>query len=122
MTIVGQLAAASSVNFALTQMIYAAVTIGSEGRFIASTRQILGLYLGINIALGILNSLPTKALHRISTTFGRIYLSLCTHTEGIVSLLQSRHDVCGDHSNSSRGEEEPCPFQFRMVIGNVCHS
>lgn len=51
-------------------MIYAAVTIGTDGAFVASTGQILGLYVGLTVALGVLNSLPTKWLHRITTFYG----------------------------------------------------
>lgn len=69
-TVVGQLAAPSSVNFALAQMIFAAVTIGTDGSFVASTGQLLGLYMGINVVLGIVNSLPTKMLHRITMLYG----------------------------------------------------
>ncbi|KAL5476691.1 TPO5_3 [Sanghuangporus weigelae] len=64
-TVIGQLATPASVTFALSQMIYAAVTISTDGTFVASTGQILGLYVGITVALGFLNSLPTKWLHRI---------------------------------------------------------
>lgn len=52
-------------------MVYAAVTISSEGSFVASTGQVLGLYVGFTVALGILNSLPTRWLHRITTFYGR---------------------------------------------------
>ncbi|KZS91121.1 amino acid permease [Sistotremastrum niveocremeum HHB9708] len=69
MTVVGQLATPSSVNFALAQMIFAAVTIATDGTFVASTGQILGLYVGLNVGIGIVNSLPTKALHRIATSY-----------------------------------------------------
>ena len=42
-TIVGQLATPASVNFALSLMIYAAVTITRDGNFTASTGHVLGL-------------------------------------------------------------------------------
>lgn len=42
-TVVGQLATPASVNFAGALMIYAAVTIGTDGSFIPSTGQVLGL-------------------------------------------------------------------------------
>jgi len=50
-------------------MVFAAVTIGSEGAFVASTGQILGLYVGINVLLGILNCMPTVFLHKLSTLY-----------------------------------------------------
>lgn len=57
-------------------MIFAAVTIGSDGAFVASTGQVLGLYVGLTVALGILNSLPTKSLHRITSVYGTFSLIL----------------------------------------------
>ena len=55
-----------------SQMIYAAVTISTDGTFVASTGQILGLYVGVTVAIGILNSLPTKWLHRIIKFYGAL--------------------------------------------------
>jgi hypothetical protein len=42
-TIVGQLAIAASDNFAASQMIYAAVTIGTNGAFVATRGQVFAL-------------------------------------------------------------------------------
>lgn len=51
-------------------MIFAAVTISTDGVFVASTGQVLGLYVGLTVALGFLNSLPTKSLHQITSIYG----------------------------------------------------
>ncbi|KAF8512146.1 amino acid/polyamine transporter I [Hysterangium stoloniferum] len=67
MTIIGQITSTTSINFALAQMIFAAVTIGSGGAFTASTGQLLGLYVGITSTFGIVCILPTTFLHRISS-------------------------------------------------------
>lgn len=92
MTVIGQLATPASVTFALyvvdscphiymldltntdfrAEMIFAAVTIGTDGRFVASNHQILGLYVGLTVALGILNSLPTRTLHKITSLYGTL--------------------------------------------------
>ena len=53
-------------------MIFAAVTIGTDGSFVATKGQILGLYVGLTVAIGILNSLPTKYLHRITSLYGMV--------------------------------------------------
>ncbi|KAH8116138.1 amino acid/polyamine transporter I [Phellopilus nigrolimitatus] len=84
MTIMGQLATPASVTFALSQMIYAAVTIGTDGTFVASTGQILGLYVGLTVALGILNSLPTKWLHRITSLY--VYFNILTTIAIIIAI------------------------------------
>ena len=52
-------------------MIFAAVTIGTDGAFVATKGQILGLYVGLTVAIGVLNSIPTKYLHRITSTYGK---------------------------------------------------
>lgn len=56
-------------------MIFAAVTIGTDGNFIASTGQVLGLYVGLTIAIGVLNSLPTKSLHKITSIYGNYFVN-----------------------------------------------
>lgn len=53
-------------------MIFAAVTIGSNGSFIASTGQILAVYISLTVAIGILNSMPTKLLHKLSFAYGEL--------------------------------------------------
>ncbi|KZT40899.1 amino acid transporter [Sistotremastrum suecicum HHB10207 ss-3] len=83
-TFVGQLATPSSVAFALAQMIFAAVTIGTDGAFVASKGQLLGLYVGINVALGLLNSLPTKVLHRVSKYY--VWVNMLTTLVVIIAI------------------------------------
>ncbi|KAL5514455.1 hypothetical protein ACEPAG_2543 [Sanghuangporus baumii] len=92
-TLIGQLATPASVTFALSQMIYAAVTIGRDGTFVASTGQILGLYVGITVALGFLNSLPTKWLHRIIKFY--VYFNILSTIAIIIAVpaAGSRTDV-----------------------------
>ncbi|TFK49035.1 APC amino acid permease [Heliocybe sulcata] len=84
LTVVGQLATPASIIFALSQMIFAAVTISTDGAFVASTGQVLGLYVGLNFAIGILNSLPTKALHRMSLFY--VYVNLFTTLAVIIAV------------------------------------
>ena len=43
----------------------------TDGAFIATKGQILGLYVGLTVAIGVLNSIPTKYLHRITTLYGK---------------------------------------------------
>lgn len=52
-------------------MIFAAVTIGSNGSFVATPQQTFGLYAGVNVLIGVINSSPTAFLHRISMGYGR---------------------------------------------------
>lgn len=50
-------------------MIFAAVTISTDGAFVASTGQVLGLYIGLAVAIGIFNSLPTILMHHVSKAY-----------------------------------------------------
>jgi len=103
MTVIGQLATPSSVNFALAQMIFAAVTIGSDGTFIASTGQVIGLYVGINVLLGMVNSLPTRMLHRISS--GYVFFNLATTLAVIIAVPAA-----------GRGHLAPSSFVWGSII------
>ena len=55
-----------------SEMIFAAVTIATDGTFTASIGQILGVYVAVNVAFGILNSLPSRIGHRISYLYGAL--------------------------------------------------
>ncbi|GJJ09906.1 hypothetical protein Clacol_004130 [Clathrus columnatus] len=91
-TIVGQLATTASVNFALAEMILAAVTIGSNGSFVATPQQTYGLYAGINVLIGAINSLPTSFLHKIS--MGYVFVNLLATFSVIIGILiGGRHDL-----------------------------
>ncbi|THH08403.1 hypothetical protein EW145_g2731 [Phellinidium pouzarii] len=84
MTIMGQLAAPASGTYALSQMIFSAATIATDGNFVASSRQILGLYVGLIVALGMTNSLPTKYLHKLYTSY--VYLNIFTTLAVIIAV------------------------------------
>ncbi|KAI5120887.1 hypothetical protein M0805_002987 [Coniferiporia weirii] len=87
MTLLGQLTAQSSIVFALSEMIFAAVTIGTDGRFIASVKEIYGVYVGLTIVIGVLNSMPTKVLHNIS--FSYIYVNVLVALAVIIAVPAS---------------------------------
>lgn len=73
LTTLGLLIKATEIDHsARSQMIFAAVTIGSNGSFIASTGQILAVYISLTVAIGILNSMPTKLLHKLSFAYGEL--------------------------------------------------
>lgn len=73
LTTLGLLIKATEIDHsARSQMIFAAVTIGSNGSFIASTGQILAVYISLTVAIGILNSMPTKFLHKLSFAYGEL--------------------------------------------------
>ncbi|KAF8314483.1 APC amino acid permease [Clavulina sp. PMI_390] len=83
-TVVGQLATPASVNFAGALMIFAAVTISTDGSFVPSTGQVLGLYCGINILMGIYNSLPSKILDKMFKYW--MWINLLTSLAVIIAV------------------------------------
>ncbi|TDL24584.1 hypothetical protein BD410DRAFT_801917 [Rickenella mellea] len=121
-TVVGQLATPASVTFAPSQMVFGAVTISTDGAFIASKGQTLGLYVGLTVGLGIFNTLPTKFLHRI--TFFYVFVNIATSIAIIIAIptagaknLASHRFVWTsvvDHS----GWNNP-PFAFLLGILSV---
>ena len=51
-------------------MIFAAVVIGTDGQFVPTASEILGVYIGFTVLLGLLMILPTRTQHQISYSFG----------------------------------------------------
>ncbi|KDQ58795.1 hypothetical protein JAAARDRAFT_193315 [Jaapia argillacea MUCL 33604] len=94
-TVIGQLSTPASVVFALSQMIFAAATIASDGTFIASTGQILGLYVGLNVAIGILNSMPTRFIHKLTHFY--VLVNLITTVAVIIAIPAGGAGNLADH-------------------------
>lgn len=104
-TIVGQLATTASVNFALSEMIFAAVTMGTNGSFVVTPQQTFGLYVAINIGIGMINSLPTAFLHKIS--MGYVFVNLLASFSVIIGIFVG---------GSLRHELAPSKFVWTSII------
>ncbi|KZO92533.1 amino acid transporter [Calocera viscosa TUFC12733] len=68
-TLISQLATTASVNFATAEMILAAVVIGTDGAYVPTPGQTIAVYVGLNFAIGIFDSLPTKWLHKTAQVY-----------------------------------------------------
>ncbi|KZT53837.1 APC amino acid permease [Calocera cornea HHB12733] len=68
-TLISQLATTASVNFATAEMILAAVVIGTDGSYVPTAGQTIAVYVGLNFAIGIFDSLPTKWLHKTAQVY-----------------------------------------------------
>ncbi|TRM60043.1 amino acid/polyamine transporter I [Schizophyllum amplum] len=69
LNILGQIAGVSSTEFGLSNMIWAAVSVGKDGNYTASSGQVVGLFAGLLALHGILNSVGTRHLARFTSGF-----------------------------------------------------
>lgn len=69
LNLLGQVAGVSSTEFGLARMILAAAVIGTDGAFEVTQHKIVGVFIGLLAVHGILNSLATKWLARMTSSF-----------------------------------------------------
>ncbi|KAF8512942.1 APC amino acid permease [Hysterangium stoloniferum] len=84
LNILGQVAGVSSTEFGLSNMIWAAVAIARPG-FEVTSGKVVGLFAGLLIVHGLLNSLTTK--HLAWFTKGFVFINLGTTALIIIVLL-----------------------------------
>lgn len=85
LNILGQIAGISSTEFGLANMILAAVSIGKNGHYDITAGKIVGLFAGLLAVHGLLNSLATRHLARL--TKGFVFVNLGTTFVIIIVLL-----------------------------------
>lgn len=81
----GQIAGLASTEFGLANMIWAAVTIAKDGAYDVTSGKIVGLFTGLLVLHGILNSLATRHLARFTSSF--VFVNLGTTIVIIIVLL-----------------------------------
>ncbi|KAI7859051.1 amino acid transporter [Circinella umbellata] len=82
--VVGNVALVASIDWSLTQMVFAWVTLVTDGAFVPTFEQILGLYFAFLVLHGIIGSLPTKILAAINNFY--VLLNLVATVVVIVCL------------------------------------
>jgi len=85
LNILGQIAAVSSTEFGLANMILAAVSVGTDGAFEITAGKTVGLFSGLLVIHGFLNSLMTR--HLAQLTKGFVFVNLGITFVIIVALL-----------------------------------
>ncbi|KXN85922.1 hypothetical protein AN958_10683 [Leucoagaricus sp. SymC.cos] len=100
LNILGQIAGVSSTEFGLSSMIWAAVSIGRGPDFELTQGKVVGLFAGLIVFHGILNSLATRHLARL--TAGFVFVNLGTTFLIIIVLL----------STTPRSEMHPASYVF----------
>ncbi|KAH9824142.1 amino acid/polyamine transporter I [Melampsora americana] len=94
LNLIGQIAAVASPEFALSQMIWSAYTISTGDEFTPSKVQIVGVFAGLLILHGAINSLNTRLLARITRIF--VFINFFTTFSVILAFLtsgQPHHDL-----------------------------
>lgn len=69
LNILGQIAGLSSTEFGLSNMIWSAVVVAKDGRYIITQGKVVGLFVALLVLHGILNSLATLYLARLTKGF-----------------------------------------------------
>ncbi|KAF8654784.1 hypothetical protein AX16_003439 [Volvariella volvacea WC 439] len=94
------IAGISSTEFGLSRMIWAAVVVGKGGDFERSEGMVVGLFAGLLVFHGLLNSLATRYLARLTTGF--VFVNLGATFIIIITLL----------AKTPRSEMHPASYVF----------
>ncbi|KAJ7855017.1 amino acid permease [Mycena olivaceomarginata] len=100
LNILGQIAGVSSTEFGLSGMILAAVTVGKDGDFVVTPGKTVGLFAGLLVVHGLLNSVSTKYLARFTQYF--VFVNLGATALIIITLL----------ATTPRSEMHPASYVF----------
>ncbi|PPQ77882.1 hypothetical protein CVT25_015369 [Psilocybe cyanescens] len=100
LNILGQIAGISSTEFGLANMILAAVSVGRNGNFEITQGKTVGLFAGLLVVHGLLNSVATRYLARM--TKGFVFVNLGATFIIIVVLL----------AKTPRSEMHPANYVF----------
>jgi len=100
LNILGQIAGVSSTEFGLSGMILGAVVIGRDGDFEVTPGKVVGLFAGLLVLHGVLNSVGTRHLARFTQYF--VFVNLGATALIIIVLL----------AMTPRSEMHPASYVF----------
>ncbi|KDR78351.1 hypothetical protein GALMADRAFT_245494 [Galerina marginata CBS 339.88] len=100
LNILGQIAGISSTEFGLANMILGAITIGKNGNYEITAGKTVGLFAGLLVLHGLLNSVATRHLARF--TKGFVFVNLGTTVVIIIVLL----------AKTARSDMHPANYVF----------
>ncbi|KAI9491946.1 amino acid transporter [Zychaea mexicana] len=83
--VIGNVALVASIDWSLTQMVFAWVTLATDFSFVPTFKHMLGLYFAFLVLHGIIGSLPTKILAAINNFY--VLLNLVATVVVIVCLF-----------------------------------
>ncbi|KAK4056357.1 polyamine transporter tpo5 [Microbotryomycetes sp. JL221] len=85
LNLLGQAAGVASTEYGLAQMILSAASLSTNGEYVATAAQTYGLFAGLLCVHGLLNSLATKWLAKITQSF--VFINLGTLIAIVIALL-----------------------------------
>ncbi|KAM0756510.1 amino acid transporter [Meredithblackwellia eburnea MCA 4105] len=94
LSLLGQASAFASVNYAAAGVIFVLVTVTTDGAYVASNGAFYGLTAGLAVLQGVVNSLSSKHLNKITSFF--IFWQVGTVIAIVVALLvttKEKHSV-----------------------------
>lgn len=94
LNLLGQCAGVASTEYGLSQMISTAASLSTGGTWVATPGITYGIFIALLCLHGLLNSLATKWLAKITQTF--VFINLGTVTAIVIALL-----VTTDNKNSA---------------------
>ncbi|KAJ7456875.1 APC amino acid permease [Mycena latifolia] len=100
LNILGQIAGVSSTEFGLSGMILAAAVIGKDGDFVVTQGKVVGLFAGLLVVHGLLNSVATRHLAQFTQYF--VFVNLGATALIIITLL----------ATTPRSEMHPASYVF----------
>lgn len=90
LNLLGQVSAIASVEYSLSGMIMSAVSIGTNGTFVATTGQTVALFVGLLASHALLNSIATRPLAKITQTF--VFINLGSLIAIVIACLATCKD------------------------------
>lgn len=121
LNMLGQVAGVASTEFGLAQMIWAGCTVGFDGSFVVTPGMQYGLFVGLLVVHGLLNSLKTRDLAFL--TQGFVFINIGFTFIIIITLLattgrENMHPasyVFGNVVNQSGWESNGLAFMFGLL-------
>lgn len=94
MNLIGQICGVASTEYGSAGILLAAVSIGSNGSYIPTAQHTVGVQAGLCIFHGLINSLSTKWLAKITTSYVVFHgLAIVTCSIALLACCDNRHDA-----------------------------
>lgn len=95
----GQIAGIAGTAYGLSSMIMSWAYVITNGAFVASTAQLIGVYIAIMVIAGVINSFPTSWLAKLTASY--VFVNLITTC--VVSILVLARTPSGEFLSASQG-------------------
>jgi len=106
LNLLGQIAGVASTEYGSSAILLAAISIGTDGAYVPTARHTVGVQAGLTVFHGLINSLNTAWLARITTSYvvfhGLVILTCCV---ALLAMCPDKHSASYvfTHVESSSG-------------------